>query len=73
MKIIKVAAERFDMFSEEADRAHEKQMEKVREVTFRAQDELAEKSEAFRRVLDSEISDDPIERYRSTSDPKSKT
>lgn len=40
---------------------------------FAIQDEWAEKSPVFQQILQSEIKDDPKERYISTNSPKSKT
>ena len=37
------------------------------------QDEMALKSIIFEKILNSEIKSDPVERYYSTNDPKSKT
>ncbi|MFA7219347.1 MAG: hypothetical protein WC119_02465 [Synergistaceae bacterium] len=41
--------------------------------TFRMQDEMALKSDVFKRILQQEIKEDPQERYESTNYPKTKT
>ena len=42
-------------------------------TVFRDQDEMALKSEVFKRILQSEIKEDPDERFESTNNPKAKT
>jgi len=60
----------YDLFDEEAWRKHK---QRIYENEFRVQDEMAAKSEVFRRILESEMREDPAERYESTNSPKSKT
>ena len=51
----------------------EKTMASICKNVFNAQDELALKSLVFKRILESEYSDDRDTRYRQTDSPESKT
>ena len=70
MKIRKIATDLFDLFDPEQEK---KRKQEIYNIVFKDQDEMAEKSEVFNRILQSEISDDPETRYAQTNSPKSKT
>jgi len=59
-----------DLFNNEIS-AHNKRVSQRR--LFKYQDELAKQSEVFKRILQSEMSDDPDERQRLSDSPTSKT
>lgn len=69
-KFDKLVKEASDLFDPEANK---KSREELFKNTFNEQDEMAEKSDIFRRILQSEISIDPETRYEQTNSPKSKT
>jgi len=69
-KFDKLVKEASDLFDPEANK---KSREELLKNTFKDQDEMAEKSDIFRRILQSEASIDPETRYEQTNSPKSKT
>ncbi len=62
--------EEINLFDPEYQR---KEKEELRKRLFKAQDEWANRSEVFKRILQSETSDDPEERVRRTNHSKAKT
>ena len=75
MKIIRVANEYVPEEESLWGTPEEEREKRIRthEITFKEQDRLARLSPVFKRILDSEIKEDPIERLESTNSPKSKT
>lgn len=66
-KLVKEATDLFDKVNKKEYR------ESILRNLFKDQDKMAEKSEVFKRILQSEISDDPETRYNQTNSPTSKT
>lgn len=77
MKIYRKADEEYiDLFDpQDQDRVYDRDgnIRKHVQAVFDMQDKWARKSDAFRRVLEQEISDDPRERFERTEDLKAKT
>ena len=70
MNWYKKSQEEIDLFDPVEEAKVKKQ---VYDAVFADQDEWAKKSKVFNAILQSEIKDNPKERYESTNNPRAKT
>jgi hypothetical protein len=73
MRIYRKSEEEWSLFDEDPIYERDGSLKTYIRREFENQDKIALESDVFRRILESEIRDDPAERWESTNSPKSKT